>query len=124
MTIEAQIKERQEEGKKLFYPAKMLALHLGTKYPKKHGAIMRFSAGINQEFFTIHYDTFAPNLTVFNYDENVVLNFHLGSITTYKRGPWVYCLQELAKPVIKGAEMEKEREKLERERKRLEDWGL
>ena len=123
-SIEEQIKQRQEEGRALFYPAKMAALHLGRRHPKKHGAVMIFSAGIEQEYFKVHYDTYAPNLSVYDRDGNTVLCFHLGRITKYIPGPWVDCLKVFADNAIEYEEKQKEEAKRERERKRLEDWGL
>ena len=122
--IEEQIKQRQEEGNALFYPAKMIALTLGTKHPKKHGSIMIYRYGIGTEAFTINYDTYAPNLSIYDEQSNSVLNFHLGKITRFISGPWVEILKTIAKPVLRKIEREKVVKKREEEQKRLEAWGL
>jgi len=118
--LEIQIKERQEKGNALFYPAKILALKKGIRRGKKHGAIMYY----HNSKFTIHYDTFAPNLTVYDSNDNQVLNFHLGDIIKYISGEWEICLKALALPVIREEERNKRSEEEEKERKRLADWGL
>jgi len=123
-TIEEQIRQRQEEGNALFHPAKMLALHLGERHPKKHGSIMIFKGGLGESFFEIHYDTFAPNLSVYDRSGNSILYFHLGKIERYKRGPWVTLLQTMVRPVLRKIEREKTEQAKKKEHERLEDWGL
>ena len=122
--IEEQIAIRKAEGRRLFYPAKMLAIRLGEERPKKHGSIMVFKAGIGKEFFEIHYDTYAPNLSIYNCEGDYVLNFSLGNITCYKPGVWQEYMLSFAKPILKNIEDEKRMEKEQKARQRLEAWGL
>ena len=118
-TIEEQIQILSEEGNTLFGPAKIVAMRLGKKYPKKHGANMIYKDAI----ITVNYDTFAPNLSV-NHLDRRVLTFHLGKIDSYIRGPWVKHLRELARPLHEVEEAEKIAKEKEAERKRLAKWGL
>lgn len=117
--LEAEIKRRQEEGRTLFHPAKLIACKYGVTHPKKHGSVLVFKDHILE----IHYDTYAPNLTVYQNGISV-LYFQLGKIQRYVPSDWVKHLRELAKPLLINEEAEKIAEQRERERKRLANWGL
>ncbi len=117
--IELEIQKIQSEGKALYPYARILAMKRGREHPKRHGSIMKYNDGILQ----VNYDTYAPNLSVHFRDE-WVLSFHLGTIKRYIRGDWVTYMKELANPLLLNEEAERLAEERERERKRLESWGL
>jgi len=117
--IEKEIKERQEEGDDLFYPAKVIALKLGKDWPKKHGSVRIYK----DQILEIHFDTYVPNLSVNNSDERV-LTFHQGDIRLYRRGAWVHYLKKLAKPLIAQIKKKEQEEADRRQKERLYRWGL
>lgn len=119
MNIEEQIQQLAEEGNTLFRPAKLVALKLGKRYPKKHGANMIYQDAV----IRVSYDTYVPNLSVYNNGKRV-LSFHIGKIDSYINGPWVVHLRELAHPLVIAEEAEQIAEEKEKERQRLAKWGL
>jgi len=113
------VEKRQDEGRKLFNPAMMLALKRGKEYPKKHGSI----AVYKDEILEVRYDTYEPNLCV-NVNGQTVLDFHSGHIKKFLPDSWVNHLIEIAEPILE----EEDKRKIEEERKRdaeyLANWGI
>lgn len=100
---------RKDQGRKLFNPAKFLALKRGKRFPKKHGAVMVYTDNILE----VRYDTYDPNLSV-SVNGQRVLEFHSGHIKRFIPDSWVAHLKELAEPIL--AEEKQRKVDLEKER--------
>lgn len=107
------VEKRKDQGRKLFKPAKFLALKRGKSYPKKHGAVMVY----NDDLIEIRYDTYVPNLSVY-LNGQIVLDFHDGHIKSFIPAFWVDHLKSLAEPVL----LEEKQRLLELEKKRKAEY--
>lgn len=119
MNVRELVKKRSEQGRKLFKPAKFLALKRGKKYPKKHGSVFVYT----DKILEVRYDDYGANLSV-RVNGQRVLDFHLGHITSFIPDTWVGHLQELAAPILAQEELRIIERQRESEAKYLEKWGI
>ena len=113
------VKQRQEQGRKLFAPARALAMRKGRTHLKKHGSVKIYRDSVIE----VHYDTYAPNLSVY-VEGKSVLYFHLGHIQRFIPNAWVEHLLQLAAPIMEQEERERQEKEAKREAEYLAQWGL
>lgn len=113
------IAERTKQGRHRNSQARLVALRLGKRTPKKHGAYHDYK----DEHLTIEFDDYGPNLSI-SWKGKRVLTNHLRSITSFIPGEWEQHLESLYLPLA-AEETRKEEEKKVKKRKELLDrWGL
>ena len=117
-------KERRTLARELNISGKAgkIAIRLGTKHPKNHGAWYRYS---DEDGLKINYDDYGYNLDIM-WKETTVFNLHLGNIDGFRPDipDWVDYLakiyEEKIAPTIVAEEKQKNRSD---EEKFKEKWG-
>ena len=125
------IRERLKEAKELRLDekARLVAMELGTQFPKSHGSwwvfppVETFPPRVSDYEFLIAYDDYGGNLEVL-YRGKKVLDVHLGDIVLYVPGPWI---RELVNH-YEAAKLKRAKRELELRLRALEEeaakWGV